>query len=226
MRSFGKIFIASSLTLVAIAMAFTGCKIESGDEVRRDVPLDIAGFYIGANGGNLIERVSGASVRSIDLRQSGDLIEGYDNNGMIFRGRIGSVSDTRASITLEGTTTQGVSGVISGYINVSGSEARMTGTWFEDALTSRVRGRADVAEPTETLSISPTTATLNSNGDNETFTASGGDGSYSWTLDNSNLGRITGSGRSVQYTRTASGSNTITVRSNGASVSANIQQPQ
>ncbi len=226
MKICGKIFIASSMVLVAIIVASTGCKIESGDEVRRDVSIDVTGFYTGVNGGSLIARVSGASVESIDLRQSGDLIEGYDNNGRIFRGRIGSVSDSRASITLEGTTTQGVDGVISGYIDVSGSEATMTGTWFEDTLTSRVNGRADVAEPSETLSISPSSATLNNNGDNQTFTASGGDGTYNWTLSNSNLGRITGSGSSVQYTRTAVGNNTITVRSNSESVTANIQQPQ
>lgn len=226
MKNYVITILRSSLVLLAAVMLLAGCKIESGDSVRRDVSLDVAGFYTGPNGGNLIERVSGAPVRSIDLRQSGDMIEGYDNNGRIFRGRIGSVSDSRASVTIEGTTTQGVEGVISGYINVSGSQANLTGTWFEDTLTSRVNGRAEVAEPRDTLAISPTSATLNTNGDNQTFTASGGDGTYNWTLGNSNLGRITGSGSSVQYTRTASGNNTITVRSNNESVTANIQQPQ
>lgn len=215
-----------SAGLVALILLATGCEIDSSETSGRDVDIDVSGYYSGSLSGRLVEQNSGAPITGLDLRQSGDSLEGYDNNGKIFHGTIGQASGTRASITLEGDTTAGAAGVISGYIDVNGTSATMSGTWLEDAVSSRVAGTATVPEPQSDVTISPSSAALNSDGDTQNFTASGGDGSYSWTLSDSSLGSVSsGSGSSITYTRSSSGSNTITVNSGGDSASASISQP-
>lgn len=210
---------------VLIMACFTGCEIDSSEGVTRNLTLDVTGFYTGnLSDSKLIQQVSGAPIRSLDLRQNGDRLEAYDNNGLIFRGTIGQVNGTRATFTLEGPTTSGVQGTLSGYIDVSGDSATMNGTWFEPSLSSRVSGSATVSEP-QSLSISPSSATLENNNDTQTFTASGGGGGYSWSVNNSSVGNVSGSGSSVEYTRTSAGDNTITVSSGGLTRSASISQP-
>lgn len=211
--------------LASTALLLCGCEIDSAESSSRNVGLDVTGYYSGALAGKLVERNSGAPITGIDLRQNGDRIEGYDNNGKIFRGTIGQVSGKQASFTLEGVTTSGAAGVISGSISVDGTSATMSGTWFEEALSSRVAGNASVQEPQSNLAISPASATISSNGNTRSFTASGGDGSYTWSLNDTSRGSISGSGASVEYTRSSSGSNTITVSSGGDSASATISQP-
>jgi hypothetical protein len=225
-----KIFKQADACIAALAAASmlifaAGCEIDSSETASRNVGLDVTGYYSGTFSGRLVQQNTGASITGIDLRQNGDRLEGYDNNGIIFKGTIGSVTGQRASFTLEGRTTAGGSGVISGNINVSGTSGTMSGTWFEEALSSRVAGTASVSEPIAGLSISPASATLNSNGDTQTFTASGGDGSYTWSVSSSSAGSVSGTGASVTYTRNDSGSNTIRVNSGGETASASISQP-
>lgn len=218
-------FIALAAVLSAAIAFLTGCEIDSSETVSRNVNIDVTGYYSGSLSGRLVQNNSGAAITGLDLRQNGDRLEAYDNNGIVFRGTIGQVNGDRASFTLEGRTTAGASGVISGNITVSGTSATMSGTWFEASVSARVAGSAAVQEPQSNVSISPSAATLSNNGDTRTFTASGGDGSYTWSVGNTSLGSVSGSGSSVTYTRTTSGSNTITVSSDGDSASASISQP-
>lgn len=223
-RSIPRKSIQIMVPLVAIALV-TGCETDSSESVSRNLSVDVTGYYSGnLSGGRIIEQSSGAAITSLDLRQGGDRLEAYDNNGEIFKGTIGQVDGERASFTLEGKTTAGVAGTISGYIDISGSSATMSGTWFEPSMSSRVAASATVAEPSN-LSIAPTSATLNTNNATQTFTASGGGGGYSWSLSNDGIGSILGSGSSVEYTRTGSGNNTITVSSGDDSSKASISQP-
>jgi len=218
-------FLALAATLSTAIVLLTGCEIDSSESVSRNVNIDVTGYYSGSLSGRLVQNNSGAPITGLDLRQNGDRLEAYDNNGMVFRGTIGQVNGNRASFTLEGRTTAGGSGVLSGNITVSGTSATMSGTWFEESVSARVAGNATVQEPQSDVSISPTSATLSSDGDTQTFTASGGDGSYTWSVGNTSLGSVSGSGSSATYTRTTSGSNTITVTSDGDSASASISQP-
>jgi len=174
--------------------------------------------------GRLIHPISGATVTSMNLRQTGDRLEGIDNNGHVFRGRLFSVEANTASFTLEGQTTQGVTGTISGTLDLS-SGARMTGTWIEPNLFGDVRGRGDVRDSGTALRITPASATLTVNNETVTFTASGGGGPYSWAVGSTSLGTVAGSGSTVIYTRRATGNNTIRVTSAGETVTATINQP-
>ncbi len=87
----------------------------------------------------------------MNLIQDGDRLQAIDNNGLIFRGSIGSaVSDSEtggqrsATFTLNGQTTTGQEGIISGTIVVIGNQATMTGTWAEPTLFGNVRAGAEV----------------------------------------------------------------------------------
>ncbi len=214
----------TAFVCLGVFLFLTGCEVDSPEIADRNVAINVNGFYQGIlSEGRLIHRVSGAAIRYLDLRQTGETLQAYDNNGNIFKGTIGQVTGDRATITLQGKTTSGAVGIISGVIDVSGGTATLSGTWLEEAYSSAVAGRANVAVP-KALSISPTSVTLSADGDSRSFTASGGDSGYSWSVSNTK-GTISGSGASVKYTRNSAGNNTITVTSGSASVSANIAQP-
>jgi len=210
---------------VVLVAGLNGCQLDSDKPIYRDVPISVSGIYTGElSQGRLIHPISGATVTSMNLRQTGDRLEGIDNNGHVFRGRLFSVDANAASFTLEGQTTQGVTGTISGTLDLS-SGARMTGTWIEPNLYGDVKGRADVQDTGTALRITPSSATLTTNNETVTFTASGGAGSYSWAVGNTSLGVVAGSGPTVIYTRRAAGNNTVRVTSAGQTVTANINQP-
>lgn len=121
------------LSFAAALALSAGCDVDSPNSVIRSVRINVAGVYSPPSGSDrIVSQNSGNTIRSLDLRQSGDQLEAVDNNGLIFRGTIGSVQDSSASFSLQGTTTDGRAGVISGTISVSGSQGTMQGTWIED----------------------------------------------------------------------------------------------
>ncbi len=216
----------------AMAVAFlcgTGCELDSADSVVRET-LYVQGYYQNPDG-PVVGRNSGAQIKSLDVRQTGDQLEAIDNNNKVFRGTIGNASANSASFTLEGETTAGREGIMSGTFEVSGSAATMRGTWIEDDFYSTVYAVATI--PTNggggggtSVKISPTSATLSSNNQTQVFTASGGSGSYTWSLSNNSGSINPTTGSSVTYTRTGSGNNTITVTdSKNRTASASISQP-
>ena len=79
----------------------------------------------------------------------------------------------------------------------------------------------------DALTITPTSATLNSDGDKQVFTGSGGTPPYSWSVGTAARGSVTVDGWSqAVYTRSASGNNTVIVSdSQGHSAIAEISQP-
>lgn len=216
-------------SLAVLLLGGGGCELDSADSVVRETII-VQGFYTNPDGGPVVGRNSGASIKSLDIRQAGDRLEAIDNNNQVFRGTIGHATDNTASYTLDGYTTAGKLGTMSGYFEVSGSSATMRGTWIEDDFYSTVYATATV--PTNgggggaSLKISPTSATLTTNNQQQVFTASGGSGVYTWSLQN-NTGTISPTtGSTVTYTRTGSGNNTITVTDKqNQSASATISQP-
>lgn len=203
----------------------TACDISSSNSATRNVPIIVEGFYSRADGSPIVSRTSGANVNNLNLRQSGDQLEAIDNNGVVFRGTIGQViENTRASFTMEGRSTAGNRATLAGNFDVRGNVSVMTGSWIEDMLVGQITATALVptnAPPDEPgdVAVSPTSSNLQV-GQSATFTASGGSGSFTWSLANASLADLVPSGdRNATLTLTArvAGNTTLTVRDSAAS---------
>ncbi len=123
---------------------YMGCRISSSDSVTRNVDINVAGLYEGQLDGRVISQHTGSAIRRLNVIQDGDRLQAIDNNGLIFRGRIGSVQNGSATFNLNGSTTTGQEGVISGTISVEGNTATMRGTWAEPTLFGNVLATAEV----------------------------------------------------------------------------------
>ena len=218
----GRGALAAVLGIVA-----AGCVVDSAEKAQRDVPIYVAGVYRHPSAGSLlVAQNTGEPIEQMDLRQDGDALEGIDNNGSIFRGRIDQVDGNVASFTIEGINTAGNEGTIAGTISVDGSTAVMRGTWIEDTLYSVVYGEAVVPSNVTCnliLTIADTTLT---NGQSTTLSAANGTAPYTWsvsgpaTLDSSST---TDPSNTLTYTGTNSQSVTVTVvDSRGCSDSGTI----
>ena len=198
-----------------------GCSGDSAEGFVRNVGLIVEGFYVHPDPNSLIvSETSGDPVSSLNVRQSGDQLEAFDNNGIVFKGTIGQVvsnGGTRASFNLEGRSTSGEPAIITGTIEVDDSNGTMRGTWIEPTLASTVFGVATVPTnppPAEVISVNPSSVTIVEDGE-AMFTASGGEGEFSWRRSDASLGdfsEITGDrSENATYTATGVGSNTILV---------------
>ncbi|MFH0981196.1 MAG: PKD domain-containing protein [Planctomycetota bacterium] len=228
-----------AMCLAGILAAFLGCELESANSVTRESGIYVAGVYQHPTVGSLlVSENSGEPITRFDLRQSGDQLEAVDNNDSVWRGTLGKESDTLATYVLSGKTTAGKDATADGTIEVSGSSAIMRGSWTEASVYGVIYGVATVPlaptnAPPQTnatqVAISPTSATLTNNSATVSFTASGGSGSYTWSVSagsNGNVSPTTGS--SVTYTRSTSGNNTVTVADasdSGNTASAVVTQP-
>lgn len=210
-------------TVALSAAAFLGCSIDSGESSSRVVNLIVQGFYSGSNG-VLVQNNTGSPISTMDLRQSGDKLEGVDNNGIIFKGSIGRVDDStqQASFTLAGSTTAGMEGTMAGVIDVEGTSAKMQGTWAEPTLFSTFSGTATV----------PQTPT-NSPGTGVSITSGGGSltvgiaSSFSANESATWSSTVSGSfspttGSSTDFTPSITGSGTVTATTDGGSDSVSI----
>jgi len=222
------IFLSLSLAS-ALVLFVIGCDVTSGDEVVREVGADYTGFYTNPNG-RIVANNTGGEITALDLMQTGSRLQAVDNNGNIFRGNVGDATEGRATFRLDGITTAGTAGVITGTLNAQGTSATMNGTWVENALFSTVFATASVtAPPTNSvptqISISPSgSITISANG-TRAFTASGGSGSFTWTVSNSTLGRVNPTtGNSVTYTAQGFGSQTVTVSDGTRTASTTVTQ--
>jgi hypothetical protein len=237
------------LGALVAGVALVGCETGgSADSTIRQVSANFTGVYEN-DGQPLASSQSGAEITVLSLRQTGDRLEAFDNRDLVWKGTIGEVFVTdegggaRAPFTLEGRTTAGAKVTISGTLfaennsDSAGANAVMTGTWIEDTLFATFYAEGTVASivvpdnngggtNTTDVAISPSSATLTINGETRQFSASGGDGSYTWQLSNNNGAISPTTGSTVTYTRNAAGNNTITVRDgSGNSQSVTISQP-
>ena len=227
---FAAMAVLSAVTLlVPCALMFSGCEVGSGDDVVRTIgAVDFTGYYDAdtESSTNFVDPGnSGKRVTSMNLRQTGDQLEANDNNGRIFRGTIGNYDGETASFTLEGYTTAEQPVTLSGTLaKASDTDAKMRGTWIEPGLFANVYGDGTI-NPSPTNQPGPVTNTvvtlvanptaLGDSGGESTLTASGGSGTYSWTINNPDLGSWSsnpGSGNSGTYQRNSNdGTNSITV---------------
>ncbi|MBM4153591.1 MAG: hypothetical protein FJ221_00970 [Lentisphaerae bacterium] len=212
-----KKILGAGLAVAAVAGAvLVGCEVGSPDTVIRQVGLIIAGFYANS-GGNIVSANTGAAITTLNLIQDGSDLQAIDNNGRILRGSVSQASESSARIQLTGLTSAGAQGILQAVVTVSGGSATMQGTWIEPTLYGTVYGTATV--PTNgggggTITI--TGSSTVSNNSTTTYTASGGSGTYTWTVGNSSLGTITGSGATGLYVANNSdGQQTIRVTTSG-----------
>ncbi len=229
-----KMLILSLLSSLGATLLITaGCSVDSADSVSRTVPINVEGVYSNPNGA-FVSRQSGARVSTMNVRQGGDKLEAVDNNNKIFRGTIGNATANQASFTLNGETTAGNKVTISGTFDVSGGNGTMRGTWIEDGLFGTVYATATgLPDPPPVTDLTLTSPSGNINavlgvGSNRVFSASGGNGTFSWTRSNSGIGTLSATtGASVTYTASSAGNQTITVTSgDGKTATATFTQTQ
>ena len=185
-------------------------------------------------------RQSGIVLTWMRLLQYGSVLEAYDNADQNWSGSISAQNGAVASFSLSGKTSAGASveivgtltsgssssGSTNGATQVSATTATMDASWLETGFSGTIIARATTSpatsNATEEISISPTSVSLNSNKVTQVFTASGGTGSYTWTLSSTNYGSISSSGNQATFTASGeAGTTTITVTdTNGASASA------
>ena len=221
----------SSLTSLLMLAA---CSIEDSDSTVRAVPVNFSGFY--SNNNNAITtQNSGNTVTSLDLIQNGDGLEGIDNNGHVFRGTLGQVaSDNSATFTLEGRTTANQSVIINGTLSGEGTSATMRGSWIEPSLFGAVFATAtinpiDDGDNNETnttaFAVSPSGPVSLATGASQTFTASGGSGSFTWSVSSSALGTLSAtSGASVRYTAINDGTQTVSATDGTDTINVTVTQ--
>lgn len=227
--------LAAAAALV-VALALQGCNVDSSNTSREvsnnsGTTYDFSGMYGPTGDGaaylvHPVEKQSGTKLTWMRLVQNGASLQGYDNAGKNWSGSLSTVEDTIAHFSLEGSTTAGASVTIAGTMTYASGQSTINASWLESGgFSGNFFAVGAVAAPstnkTGGVTISPTSATL-SMGGMKTFTASGGNGSYSWSHSGS-CGTLSGSsGSSVTYSYSSSGSDTLTVTSGGQSASASI----
>ena len=168
---------------------------------------------------------SGTKLTWMRIIQDGSALQGYDNAGRNWNGRISGVDDTVAHFTLDGATTAGAAVTIAGTMNYANQQSTISASWLESTgFSGNFFATGTVSAPmtpSNSVSISPSSATIAVN-EARVFTASGGNGSYSWS-HSSSCGTLSGtSGASITYHHAGSGEDVLTVTSGGSSASANI----
>ena len=151
------VLVLMTCVIVTLPLAlFIGCEIDSAENTITDVDIIVEGYYTNPDGGNLVQKNTGSAITSLNVLQDGSSLEAIDNNGLIFRGTIGQVTESStASFTLEGYTSTRAAATIVGNFSVSGDSSTMRGTWAEPTLYSTVYGTATVPTnaPPETNNV-------------------------------------------------------------------------
>lgn len=173
------------------------------------------------------EKQSGQKLTWMRIVQNGSSLQGYDNAGQNWNGAISGIEDTVARFSLEGRTTAGASVTIAGTMSYASEQSTISASWLESTgFSGNFFAKGTVSSPAtnppvSSVTISPSSATIGE-GQARTFTASGGNGTYTWAHSGS-CGTLSGStGSTVVYTHVSSGTDTLTVNSNGKSASASI----
>ena len=238
---------AAALALLAAAVFFAACDLDSVDSTTSVISdndgtiYDFSGLYArtssSTNGTNVLNALvyptgqqSGTTLTWLRLIQYGSVLEGYDNAGMNWEGSISSIASGTAQFNLQGKTTAGAGVEIAGALRYADQSSTLDATWIEPGFAGSIYAQATVSPattntPVGEVEISPDSATLNNDNDQETFSATGGSGSYSWSVSGGigNLSTTTGS--STTFTRTNNGSGTLTVPSGSNSDTASISCP-
>jgi hypothetical protein len=207
------LIILALLPIAISAVIFSGCETNSGDDFIRNVAINITGHYKAPEGNSsIVYPCSGKCPEYLNLSQYGDSIEAFDDNGLVYKGTIGSVNSEAKSctFTMTGKSQAGADVTMNGTIQVDGTSATMEGSWIEPNLYGAIYAVGSVTdEPSNTLTMTASPTSLSS-GQTSSLTASGGDGNYKWSTQTDSYGSLDNTtGASVTYTA-ATVSNNVT----------------
>ena len=246
--------LALALALPLAALVLAGCDVGSTDSttaVMADNEGNIynySGLYMSTtntsgstNGyGTLVfpaGRQSGTALIWMRLLQYGSALEAYDSAGLAWSGNVSAQNGETASFSLQGRTTAGNSVEIFGTLDYAAQLSTMDATWIEPGFAGSIFAKATVSpvttnspvetNVTEDVSLSPTSATLSTNGAQKAFTASGGNGTYKWSYTSTNVSLSSTNGKSITLTRSSSssGSGVLFVSSDNKSATADVYCP-
>ena len=245
--------LALALALPVAALVIAGCDVGSTDSttaVMADNEGNIynySGLYMSitnasgsTNGyGTLVfpaGRQSGTALIWLRLLQYGSALEAYDNAGLAWSGNVSAQNGETASFSLQGRTTAGNSVEIFGTLDYAAQLSTMDATWIEPGFAGSIFAQATVSPvttnspvvtntPTGDVTVSPTSANLTTNGAQQVFTASGGDGPYEWSYTSGNGSLSSTTGSSITFTRNSSGSGVLYAISDDDSATAIITCP-
>lgn len=219
---------------LAAALCCAACEIDSSNtsSVAADssgAVYDFTGLYTPTDNADCLvfpsSKQSGKKLTWMRITQDGTALQAFDNAGLHWSGAIDSLSGGNARFTLNGSTTAGAAVTISGLMSYADSSSTISASWLENGGSSaNFFAHATVSAPSTNvtgLAISPSSAVLVSGG-SKTFSASGGAGSYSWSISGSCASLSSTSGSSVTASWTSTGSATLTVTSGEKSASASI----
>ena len=151
-------------------------------------------------------------------RAQDDVITGYSGNGFI---------------TWTNSHSNGLFNVEWASYPEGPWQTSWTGLWNFAATTATLSASVPMfyrvswsTNVTHDLHVSPPETSLSPDGNHIALTATGGDGTYTWSVKDIALGTIDQStGQSVLYTRGAAGNNAVTVESDGRRAYCVIHQP-
>jgi len=246
--------LALALALPLAALAIAGCDVGSTDSTTSVISdnagniYNYSGLYMSitntsgsTNGyGTLIfpaGRQSGAALIWLRLLQYGSALEAYDSAGLTWSGSLSVQNGETASFSLQGRTTAGNSVEIFGTLDYAEQLSTMDATWIEPNFAGSIFAQATVSpvatnsptptnSPTGNVTVSPTSANLTTNGAQQVFTATGGDGTYAWSYTSGNGSLSATTGASITFTRNSSGSGVLYVISDDDSDTASITCPE
>ena len=245
--------LALALALPLAALVLAGCDVGSTDSTTAVISdnegniYNYSGLYMSitntsgsTNGyGTLVfpaGRQSGSALIWMRLLQYGSALEAYDSAGLAWSGNVSAQNGETASFSLQGRTTAGNSVEIFGTLDYAAQLSTMDATWIEPGFAGSIFAQATVSPvttnspvvtntPTGDVTVSPTSANLTTNGAQQVFTASGGDGSYEWSYTSGNGSLSSTTGSSITFTRNSSGSGVLYAISDEESATAIITCP-
>ncbi len=242
--------LAFGLALPLAALALAGCDVDSVDSTTSLLAdnegnvYNYSGLYMNTEQGSTNGygalvfpegKQSGAVLIWLRLLQYGSVLEGYDSAGLTWSGKISAQNGEVATFSLQGKTTAAQAVEIFGTLAYASQQSTMDATWIEPAFAGSIFAQATVApvvtnspvptNVTGNVTISPTSASLATNGQSQAFTATGGSGSYAWTFSGTGGTLSSSAGSSVTFTRNSTGSGVIQVSSSGDSATASISCP-
>lgn len=234
---------------LAALLGTVGCDVDSTDSTTSVISdnegniYSYAGLYMNTEEGSTngygalvfpAGKQSGVKLIWLRLLQYGSVLEGYDNAGMTWAGSLTAQNGGVASFGLKGRTTAGVSVDVAGTLSYASQESTMDASWIEPGFAGSIFGKATVSpvatnSPIVTnstdVTVSPDSATLSTNGQQQAFTASGGNGSYVWSYSGTGGTVSPTTGSSTTFSRTGTGSGVLQVSSAGDSDTATIDCP-
>jgi len=216
--------IACLILLAAAGIILTGCETESASE--NNVSISPSAVSIKLNQSVEFTASGGYDYTWSLSKESWGVLAARAGDKTTYTSRYNPGTNSTASVQI-----LTVSSTIGGQASAGNEGTNTTSSSYEQTAEAYVEHISVTDAPTASaVAVSPTSATV-AHGGHQPFTASGGDGSYTWNISNAAYGQLTATtGSDTTYTATYldPSSNTVfqtlTVGSDGNTASATITQ--